>query len=114
MAFLTNCDNKGCGKYMEPKLSLQDQKIYCGECNKEIKNISSFAKSQMKSLGQVIKATKSSYAVRCEKCQLELTPKLSDDNKSFVCTNCKNIYTNISKSFEKLLIEQLPNITEKK
>jgi predicted RNA-binding Zn-ribbon protein involved in translation (DUF1610 family) len=101
MAFMMNCDNKGCGKYMAPTLNKADNQVYCSECGKIISIANHFTKSQLSALGQTKKQAKSAYGVRCVKCKIEALPKL--DNTKLVCPQCGIEHTNISKPFEILI-----------
>ena|ERR1700693_2074990 len=98
MAFMMNCDNKGCGKYQAPTLNKTDNNVYCSECGKIISIANHFTKTQLSALGQTKKATKSAYGVRCIKCKVETLPKLLNDK--LVCSQCGNEHTNISKPFQ--------------
>jgi ribosomal protein L34E len=96
--FMMNCNNKGCGKYQPPTLNKTDNEVYCSECGKIISGVSHFTKTQLKSLGQTKKPTKTAFAVRCDKCKTEALPKI-DQNK-LVCVQCGTECANISKPFE--------------
>lgn len=101
MPFLTFCDNKGCMKHQTPLLDTETNEALCEECGRPIKNITEFAKRQMKSLGQTAKKkTKSSFAVKCQKCSSEQTPSLNGDE--FCCGRCGE-KLNISAAFERML-----------
>lgn len=106
MPFLMNCTNKGCGKDMEPTISLKDNEVYCSLCDKPISNVSPFTKTQMKALGQVKRPQKMPFAFKCESCKMELTPVLKTDG-SMVCPDCKNVHKNMSKPFAKMLKDHL-------
>src|ERR1039457_4598092 len=97
MGFAINCNNRGCNKMQEPLLDTRDNKVYCSDCNKEINNVSSFAKTQMKSLGQVKRPDKA-LAIECQSCHKAGTPALEKDK--LVCSWCGKDHTKISKSFE--------------
>jgi ribosomal protein L34E len=101
MPFLVACTNKGCGKTQSPYLDLASDKVYCSECGKEINNITSFAKTQMKSLNQVKKDSKKSFSVRCSSCGKENRPK--EVNKQFICGNCNKPLTGLSQAFISIL-----------
>lgn len=99
---MMNCTNKGCGKNTNPVLDIRDNLVYCGDCGKEISQVSSFMKSQLKSLGQVKKPSRPAYSVRCEKCKQESLPTI-DINNVLVCAWCSNILKSIAKPFEILI-----------
>ena len=108
MAFLLNCDNKGCNKVSEAKLDVNSNQVICSECGGEIKNVSSFAKNQMKALGQTMKsaAKQKPYAVKCGNCDETDTPKL--ENNKIVCVKC-GAPSKMSAPFEKMLREHIKN-----
>ena len=115
MGFSINCDNKGCGKLTEPVIDVGTNQVICVDCGKEIKNVTSFAKTQMKSLGQTRKAVKKqqSWAIKCESCKLDGQPVLKDDK--FYCSGCKSEIKTISGPFKQILKQQLkPKTTNKK
>ena len=89
MGFLTFCDNKGCGKQMMPLLNLETNNVECTECSRPINSITSFAKTQMKSLGQVKRdeQKKQAFAVQCRFCKKENAPKLGSENE-ILCSIC--------------------------
>src|ERR1019366_9677348 len=105
MAFVVYCDNKGCFKQQEPALDVLTNEVICAECGGAIKNITQFAKAQMKSIGQTKKATKQSYSVKCDSCQKQGAPTL--DNDKLLCASCKKPMENISKEFRPLIIQHL-------
>lgn len=102
MPFQTFCDNKGCMKEQTPALDLDTNNVHCGECNRPIGTVTEFAKQQMKSLGQIIRKKKaqSAYVVKCQKCNVENTPKLFGDE--LVCASCST-KLNLSPTFERLV-----------
>ena len=102
MPFQTFYDNVGCKKEQTPLLDVDTNKVVCGECNRPISTITDFAKRQMKSLGQIVrkKKTQSAYVVKCPKCSVENTPKISGDE--LVCASCSS-KLNLSKTFERLV-----------
>jgi hypothetical protein len=103
MPFLIACTNKGCFKSQEPYLD-QNNKVICSECENEIQNISSFAKAQMKSMGQILKSKPSAFSIVCKACKANEQPELNGD-KAF-CRKCKN-QLNISSFFLNSLKENL-------
>lgn len=113
MVFLINCDNNGCNKTTEAKLDTSSNQVICLECGKEIKSVSQFAKSQMKSLGQVLKASnkQKAFAMKCDKCGDTDVP-VRQENK-IVCAKCK-ADLKISAHFEKLLIDHIKNSVDDK
>lgn len=108
MPFMTNCNNKGCGKSMIPTLDLKDNEVYCSECGKIIQGMSSFTKTQMKSLKQIRRPAKGAYSIRCLKCKQESMPKTNDANE-LVCASCDHKYSNISSTFETLIRQAIKN-----
>ena len=107
MSFLMPCTNKGCGKTMSPTLDVSSNAVICSECDREITNVSSFAKSQMKSLGQIKKDNKKSFAVRCPKCNKEARP--IETNNDLVCGSCKKPLSHLSEPFKQMLKINLKN-----
>jgi ribosomal protein L34E len=105
MAFLVYCDNKGCFKQQEPTLDIASNEVHCAECGGVIKSITSFAKAQMKSLGQIKKATKKAYSIKCDSCSKQEVPVLDGD--SLTCAACKKPLNNVSKEFKPLIIQHL-------
>ena len=101
------CTNKGCGKTMSPILDVNSNEVICSDCQREITNVSSFAKAQMKSLGQVKKDSKKSFAVKCISCGKETRP--IELNNDLVCGSCKKPLSNISEPFKQMLRANLKN-----
>lgn len=89
MPFLFYCSNKGCGKDTEPQLDLKTNLVYCQDCGGEIKNMSPFAKQNLKSFNQIRKgnADKAAFAVKCNDCNKNVKPNLINDK--VYCTVCK-------------------------
>lgn len=108
MAFSTQCTNKGCGKIQEPYIDKEDDKIYCSECNREITNLTHFAKIQMKSLGQYRQKSKISFAIKCPHCSAEVRPKLT--NNDVVCGSCGKPLDNLSLPFKNMLKDKLKTV----
>jgi len=100
--FLVNCDNKGCGKSTKAMIDLDDGEAYCGECDRPIKNITSFAKSQLKGFKQVRKKSQT-FSFKCAQCGTDARPIIT--NNHLACPRCKSPSTNISKPFE-ILVRQ--------
>lgn len=107
MAFSINCNNKGCRKLMEPYLDLNDDKVYCSECDQEIINITYFVKTQMKTLKQFRQKKSKNFSVKCDKCGKEEQPKLID--KEIVCGVCSKSLEKLSPIFKNMLKEYLKN-----
>jgi len=103
--FQMNCTNKGCGQFQQPYIDPTDNKVYCSLCNKEIVNVSSFTKTQMKSMKQFKQKNTTSFAVRCDKCGQQERPILS--NGDIFCGNCKKPLDNLSLPFKNMLKEKL-------
>jgi hypothetical protein len=108
MGFQLYCDNKGCYKQGEHVVDKTTNQVICIDCGKEIKNITSFTKTQMISLGQVRKAekTKQAWSVKCEACLKETPPKLSKDNK-LVCGGCAKELTKLARPFADMIKQNL-------
>jgi len=107
MGFRMFCNVKGCYKEMEPVLDKETNDVYCIECNSVINNITEFAKTQMKSIGQIKKntTTKKAFSVQCSNCKKEGTPILNDNK--LLCMFCNVECKNISKPFASSLKEML-------
>lgn len=103
MGFYTYCNNKGCGKNNEPLLDLDTNEVICSECNKNISSITSFTKTQMKSLGQIKKKAKANqaFSVECKQCKKHSPPKFIDNKPA--CIHCDTIFENLSLPFLKIL-----------
>lgn len=106
--FLINCDNKGCHKASQAVIDLSDNQVYCVECGNTIKNITPFAKNQLKNLGQTKKPKKEGFQVKCEKCKKEGMPKLSSSNE-LICFDCNNVLNNVPKPFELVIKQAIQN-----
>ena len=104
MAFIVTCTNKGCFEQNTPALD-SNNCVICGECGKEIANISDFTKRQMKSMGQVVKDSKKQYSFKCVKCSKSEQPKIV--NNKFLCKFCDNEFTNISEPFKLIMKDKL-------
>lgn len=102
MPFMIQCDNKGCGKMNEPKLNVETNTVECEYCSKNIQNVTSFAKVQLKALGQIKKAgaDKRSFTVDCVTCKKKTCPVVNG-NEGF-CEFC-NEKLNLSTPFLELI-----------
>lgn len=99
---LIQCDNAKCFKSNEALLDVATDKVYCSMCSKEIKAITSFAKKNMKSSGQVKKSKlNSTFSTKCGKCSFSSTPKLIKG--TLVCGECAEPLQNLSKPFEEMV-----------
>lgn len=103
-----NCTNKGCGKTQEPYLDPKDDKVYCSLCDREIANISYFAKVQMKSLKQFRQKKATSFGVKCLKCERDGRPKIVNDD--VVCGFCSKPLDNLSLPFKNMLKQKLKDV----
>ena len=108
MPFIMSCNNKGCGKQQSPVLSIEDNKVYCAECDNEILNVSPFIKGQMKNLGQTRKDKTKSFSVKCSECNKDSRPN-KKDNLLF-CGSCSKELKNISPIYKKMYLEILSKI----
>lgn len=106
MAFLIQCDNKGCGQLTDALLNTETNDVECSDCGKTIKNVTDFTKKSMKSMGQVKRAdTKKAFTVKCQSCKKLSPPKM--ENKKLVCVHCDKEITGLSKTFEDMVKGQL-------
>jgi len=108
MAFYIYCTNKGCGQIQEPCLDTQDNKVYCSVCDREITNITTFFKVQMKAMKQFRKKKAKSFSVKCPRCGREERPKLVQDD--IVCGACLQPLDNLSPIFKNMLKDKLRKI----
>jgi len=99
------CNNKGCGKQMEPYLDPKDDKVYCSACDKEMTNVTHFVKVQMKALKQFKQKNTISFGVKCQKCGKEDRPKVVGED--IVCPSCKKPHEHLSEPFKIMLREKL-------
>lgn len=105
MGFNIQCNNKGCHKYQEPLLDIKNDVVLCSECNKPIDNVTVFAKTKMKDLGQIYRgaATKQqAFAVQCKNCNKQATPKV-EKGKNLVCPHC-GVQHDLSGPFKQTLL----------
>ena len=105
MPFAINCTNKGCGMMQEPYIDPKTDKVYCSLCDKEITNLTHFAKMQMKSLKQFKPKNTISFSVKCLKCGKEDRPKII--NNDIVCAFCGDPLKHLSVPFRNMLKEKL-------
>lgn len=108
MAFLMSCTNKGCGKSSEVAYDSSDDQVYCTECDRPITNITSFVKTQLKSLKQIKKPKKDAFSVACLSCKTVMLPVVID--KQLACPKCKKAHTTIPKPFERLLRQKIQDV----
>lgn len=108
MAFSMPCSNKGCGKHMEPYIDPKNDKVYCSLCDKELTNITYFAKMQMKNSKQFKPKNTTSFSVKCPKCNKEGRPKHIKDD--IVCGSCEKPLDNLSLPFKNMLKEKLKTV----
>ncbi len=108
---MMNCTNKGCFKLQEPLLDLSDDKVYCGDCDKELTNISPFLKQQLKSSRQIRVggSTSKAYTLACGLCKKECRPFIK--NKSIYCSACQKEMP-LSPSFKHMLLMKLKESSE--
>ncbi len=106
--FSIPCNNKGCGKVQEPYLDPKTDKVYCSVCDKEIDNVTYFAKVQMKTLKQYKQKVATSFAVKCDKCSKEARPLLVNDD--VICAGCKKPLDKLSVPFRNMLKEKLKTV----
>ena len=106
--FSMPCSNKGCNKLQEPYLDPKTDKVFCSLCDREITNITHFAKIQMKTLKQYKPKNTVSFAVKCLKCGKEDRPKVVGDD--IVCAFCKKSMDHLSEPFKIMLREKLKTV----
>ena len=110
MGFMIYCNNKGCRKEQEPFLDISDNEVYCSECGGQIKEVTIFAKTQMKAMGQIKRERKvqQAFSVSCGPCKLAATPTLV--GKVLCCPKCKVEHVNLSKPMASAIKEYLRTI----
>lgn len=103
MPFLIQCNNKNCFSMQAAKLDVASNEVICADCGNPIQNVTIFAKTQLKSLGQTTKRDKAkqSFAVNCNHCKQDVVPKLEND--IFICDNCKKELNQLTEHFKMLL-----------
>jgi hypothetical protein len=108
MAFQTYCDNKGCGEYQAPLLDTETDEVICSECGKPINNLTKFAKTTLRTLGQVKRAVKSqkAFSVECPACKKSAPPVLGP-NREILCAHCKEEQTQIKGPYKHVLLQHL-------
>lgn len=102
------CTNKGCGDTMEPYLDSETDKVYCSKCDKELVNVTYFAKAQMRSSKQFKQKKAASFAVKCPKCGKEERPKLVKGD--IVCGVCQKPLDHLSEPFKLMLKDKLKTV----
>ena len=112
--FMLRCDNKGCCQESQALLDVKTDEVLCSECGKSIKNVTSFTKIQMKSIGQIKRtvAAKKSFSIKCNKCLKDDQPILGA-NDILLCPNCKEELTSVSPIYKGLVVEYLKKPSSK-
>lgn len=110
MAFTMTCTNRGCGETQQPYLDRETSQVFCAKCNKEIENVTSFAKQQMKMAKQFKEKEKKSFSVKCNKCGVESRPKIDGDN--VVCGSCNKKLDQLSGPFIMMLKMNLKKVDQ--
>lgn len=95
---------------MEPYIDPKTDKVYCSSCDKEITNITHFAKVQMKAMRQYKQKKVISFSVKCQNCGKEERPKLI--GKDIVCPGCKKSHDHLSEPFKVMLRDKLKTVTQ--
>ncbi len=106
MPFMIYCNNKGCGKNTEPLLNIETNEAECVECGAIINSVTSFAKTQMKTMGQIKRDDKKqqAFSVQCKFCKKSVLPEVN--GKIVLCSLCKN-ELNISIHYANLIKDKL-------
>lgn len=90
MGFNIQCDNKGCHKLNEPLLHVETNEVVCSECDQPINSVTAFAKTTLRTIGQIYRGEpkqKKAFAIKCQSCQKVNTPKV-ETGKQLVCPHC--------------------------
>lgn len=93
-----------CNKYQAPFLDPKKDKVYCSACNEEI-TVNHFMKVQLVAVKQYRENNKSSFAVKCNKCNKEDRPLLINDK--ITCGACKKEIDNLTDFFKDMLKSKL-------
>jgi hypothetical protein len=109
MVIELNCTIKGCQKFMQPVLDTKSNKVFCSVCDGE-QTASHFTKINLKTVGQIRKAGKSAYSVKCASCKWEAMPKVV--NNQLACPQCSAAHKSVSKPFETLIREAIKKNTQ--
>lgn len=108
--FLIFCNNKGCGEYQAPNLNVETNEVMCSNCGKPITSVTSFAKTQLKAMGQIVRTSKKqqAFAVECKECHNVGQPKIvkEDDQEILVCQKCGSPLL-LSKPYKHVVLEFL-------
>lgn len=86
MAFSLQCNNKGCFQTQQPYLDPKTECVYCSACDKEIQQVTSFVKNQMKMFKQFKEKKKLSFSTKCGNCSTEDRPVKKE--KLWACRGC--------------------------
>lgn len=108
MPFSMPCPHVDCKKMQSPYIEQKTDKVFCSLCEKEIPNVSHFAKIQMKTLKQYKEKKQVSFAVKCQSCSKEARPLI--ENNDVVCSFCKKPHSHLSEAFKFMLKEKLKNV----
>lgn len=110
--FLIFCNNKGCGEYQSPNLDVATNEVICSSCGKPITTVTSFAKTQLKAMGQIKRTDnkQKAFAVQCKECKNVGQPKIvkKDDQEILVCNKCGSPLL-LSKPYRHVVLEFLKN-----
>ncbi len=84
---LITCNNRGCLKSSDALLDVKTDKVICGECKREITNVSVMMKKTLKSFGQIIRETKKAFMLACKSCNANREIVL-DQKGNTLCKTC--------------------------
>ncbi len=93
-----------CAKYQTPYLDPKSQKVYCSACNEDY-TVNHFVKTQLKALKQYREVNKTSFSVKCNKCNKEDRPLLVDNE--IMCGACGKEIDHLTDFFKDMLRKQL-------
>jgi ribosomal protein S27E len=107
--FLTHCPN--CKDEHEPVLVVDDKKevsdcdAVCPECDTVMKEITPFAKVQMKTMGQVKRAKKrqQAFMVRCPHCKNEGCPVVGEKDV-LLCSSCSKPLDHLAAPYKQTVL----------
>lgn len=84
---LLSCNNEGCYKQSDALLDPETLEVICGECGKDITNISDAMKRVLKTSGQIIRNDKRAFMLACHSCKANREVVLDQDNNT-ICGVC--------------------------
>lgn len=103
-----NCTT--CKRTQNAFINPKTEEVFCSVCDSLIPNVSHFTKVQLKTLKQYKEVKKSTFSVKCPKCNKEETPLLLSDEP--VCGSCKAPLSNLTPQFKLMLKDKLKRVNQ--